>query len=138
MDKKTIGLIAIGLLVLIAYQKGAFSANKGEFIDPVEATGAPATINDNEAKNLARSFYTTSANEYGTGIFGNAFFLNLEKLYKMPPADTIKVANIYAREYVNSEYKTLRALIASITTLYFSQTRELQYQVMEKLNNLGL
>lgn len=136
--KEYTALGVLAVVLLIAYQKGLFSRDKGNVIDTSKGVkdGSTQTIENAEAKNKAVAIHT-SLQGYFTGFWGDLYTI-LADLDKLNDADLIAVANQYAALYPNDDYPTLYAIINGTTANYLSSTYTLKYKILQRLKDIGL
>lgn len=139
--REYIGLGILFLVLVIAYQKGLFSKDKGR---QLSTTGSNSAVTDGSAPSLQTAQYQNKANAiytslsgYGQGLSGELWNI-LTDLKNMSEADLISTANAYAALYPNDDYPTLYALLQSTTTVFYTSTYDLKYEVLERLKKLGL
>lgn len=139
MKLTTNQMIALGILALVlvyAYQQGAFNKDKQAAVDIPTATGGQMpTINDDAAKNAAKTV-KAALEEYAT--VSNSLYYALERLDKMSNADLLAVANAWGRLYGSTEYPTLKEAISQgSTTWIWGDTYNLKWKIVNRLNSLG-
>lgn len=136
--REIFGLGVLAIVLIVAYQKGLFSKDRGRIINANVAAqdGSTQTYQDQQLINKATSIKESLENNWS--LWSSSFSNILIELKNMNDSDLIALSNKYAQLFPNYEYPTLYRVIDAEYTWYFSDDYDNKQLVLTRLQKLGV
>lgn len=132
-----IALGGLGIVIFIAYQRGLFSKNVQNQINPQQATGQANQLSPAQIENIVNNLVT--ATEQNAALFTpDPLYNAMMQLNALNDADFVAVFNTYARKNANAEYKNLSAYLQSEYITWFTDTWNLRDTIVKRATKFSL
>lgn len=128
--------VALGAVLIYAYQKGFFASESAEQIAQEEANitdGSQSSTPDSVLLNMVKQFKDSlELNSYWSS---DEIAIIYKKIDDLNETDLLRFSNLYSSRYPNDEYKTVSSALNSRWS--FGDAYDLKYSILEKLSKIG-